>query len=152
MIAAIREFDIGGSSSSVFEDGNRSRETPTERSRARNWRREENALVVAREQASRRVEAGRASRAETAWREVVWQWFLRRATATASSKARAASSVKHCLATLTGVGIADEQVGNHARACVYSMYLRKPSAWDFVLFFKVVIKNRKGCLLQQLPL
>jgi hypothetical protein len=62
--------------------------------------------VVVREQAFLRVEAGRASRAETACREVVWEWLLRRATATASSKARAASSVKHCLATPTGVGIA----------------------------------------------
>lgn len=45
-------------------------------------------------------------RPEMAWRDVVCAWLLLRATATASSSARAVSSVKHCLAVLTGVGIA----------------------------------------------
>ena len=99
------EFDTGGSSTD-FEEGNRSNETPTESSRARNWSRGEYALLLARAHASLNEEDGNASNADTAWRDVVCAWLRLRATATASSKARAASSVKHCLAALTGVGIA----------------------------------------------
>lgn len=65
--------------------------------------------VRARQIASRRDEDGRESKAEMVWREVVCAWLRRRATVTASSRARAASSVRNCRAELTGVGIA----GNH---------------------------------------
>ena len=103
------EFDTGGSSTDL-EEGNRSNETPTESSRARNWSRGEYALLLARAHASLNEEDGKASNADTAWRDVVCAWLRLRATATASSKARAASSVKHCLAALTGVGIAGELI------------------------------------------
>ncbi|WVY90418.1 hypothetical protein V8G54_035932 [Vigna mungo] len=122
-MAAMSEFDTGGSSSPPpppppFEDGSRSSDTPTESSSARNCSRGEYppenlaapAPERARPQASRRAEVGMASRAETAWSEVVCAWQRRRATATASSSARAASSVKHCLAMLTGVGIAGKHI------------------------------------------
>lgn len=39
------------------------------------------------------------------WREVVWAWPRRRATATASSRTAADSCVRHCLAAATGVGM-----------------------------------------------
>lgn len=112
----MRELETGGASPAVvFEEGSRSRDRPTERSSARNWRRVEYAPARAREHAPRRADEGRARRAETAWREVVWLWLRRLATATASSSARAASEVKHCLAALTGVGIA----GKHIYICMY---------------------------------
>lgn len=123
-MAAMREFETGGSST-VLDDGRRSRETPTESSSARNWSRGAYALLRARAQASRRAEEGRASKAETAWREVVCAWPRRRATATASSSARAASSVKHCLAALTGVGIAGEHILYlpYVFVCLYYIYI-----------------------------
>lgn len=85
LMAAMSELDIGGSASAAAEaalgwewaEGRRSRATEKERSRARNWMRggtaeaEDGAKVRERAQASRRVEEGRARRAEMAWREVV---------------------------------------------------------------------------------
>lgn len=69
-MAAMRELETGGSSEGL-DDGRRSRDTPTDKSSARNWRRGGYAQLRAREQASRRVEEGKESKAETAWREVV---------------------------------------------------------------------------------
>lgn len=94
------EFETGGSSTGDgFDDGRRSRDTPTESSSARRWRRCENdgnlTAVRARQMASRRDEDGRESKAEMVWREVVCAWLRRRATDTASSRARAASSVRN---------------------------------------------------------
>jgi hypothetical protein len=69
----MREFETGGSSSTVvvgvdFEEGNLSRETPTQSSSARNWRREEyGVLWAAREiHTSRRIDEGIVKRPETA--------------------------------------------------------------------------------------
>ena len=87
-MAAMREHYTGGPSSSAveevdegLEEGRRSRDTPTESSRARSWRRGETVTAAAtavttvrdRVIASRREEEGRAKRAETAWRKVVWE-------------------------------------------------------------------------------
>lgn len=72
-MAARREFDMGGSSVGAppLDDGRRSRETPTESSKARYWRRGEHdgglenlPPVRARQHASRRAEDGRVSKAE----------------------------------------------------------------------------------------
>jgi len=114
-MAAMREFETGGSWSAeewLWEEGARSRETERQRSRALNWRRGEYAQFLAREQASRRRgEDGRERRAETAWSDVVWAWPRRRATETASSRARAASGVRHWRAAATGVGMGSESEG-----------------------------------------
>lgn len=99
LMAAMRELETGGSWSEerwLCDDGARSSETERQRSRALNCRRGEYAQLRAREHASRRrEEEGRERRAETACREVVWAWPRRRATETASSRARAASAVRH---------------------------------------------------------
>lgn len=64
-MAAIRELETGGSSVGL-EEGRRSRDTLTDKSSARNWRRGRYAQLRAREQASRRAEEGKDSKAETA--------------------------------------------------------------------------------------
>lgn len=121
------EFDTGGWSDRCGVEGRRSRETPRQSSRALNWIRAEYALFLARVQASRsgEEEEGSERRAETAWSDVVWAWARRRATATASSSAWAASCVKHCLAVLTGVGIA----GEHKNIKIINFM-----SWVFFLF------------------
>ena len=105
LMAAMRELETGGSVEG-WEEGERSRDTERQRSRALNWRRGEYAELRARQQASRRrEEEGRERSADTACSDVVWAWPRRRATVTASSRAFAASGVRHCRATPTGVGI-----------------------------------------------
>ncbi|RYR41645.1 hypothetical protein Ahy_A08g038050 [Arachis hypogaea] len=87
-MAAMREFNTGGPSSSAveevdegLEEGRRSRDTPTESSKACNWRRGETVTAAATAVTavhdwvivSQREEEGKAKRAETAWRKVVWE-------------------------------------------------------------------------------
>ncbi|XLR46567.1 hypothetical protein S83_031227 [Arachis hypogaea] len=84
----MREFDTGGPSLSAvkevnegLKEGRRSRDTPMESYRVHSWRRGEMVMAAATTVtvvrnlviASRREEEGRAKRAETAWREVVWE-------------------------------------------------------------------------------
>lgn len=93
-MAAMSEFDTGGSSDRCGDEGRRSRDTPKHSSRALNWIRAEYAPFRALVHASRsgeEEEEERQRRAETAWSDVVWAWPRRRATATASSRAWAAS-------------------------------------------------------------
>lgn len=106
-MAAMSEFDTGGSSLPQEFDGTRSSDTLRESSRALNWRRVEKTALRARAHASRKAEDAWESIADTVCSEVVWAWPRRRATDTASWSAFAASAVRHCIATATGVGIAD---------------------------------------------
>ncbi|WJX31304.1 hypothetical protein P8452_19743 [Trifolium repens] len=72
-MAAMRELETGGppfspagETAADLEVGRRSRETPTESSKARNWRRGEYGEVPARAHASRSALEGRESKAEMA--------------------------------------------------------------------------------------